>query len=265
MSEATAGRRQAGSAVGQPTGPRATGPTLDRRRVLRLALALPAAAALVSGCSGVTARRKEPDPLVALADAARADAALAAAAIAADPGLSARIEPLRAARAEHAAALDAEVVRVGGVPGAAAPTSVGPTAAPAAPPSGSAQARPRPEPLPRHRSRHGSSLSPRCGTPSRRRSAVPRIWCRVCRPSASVSSRPSPPAVRPTRRCSHERRQRPSRRRGGRLAAGRPGHRARGAVELRPRDRVPEAGAGRPRPAPTPRRTASCGARSRPR
>lgn len=140
MSEATAGRRQAGSAVGHPTGPRATGPTLDRRRVLRLALALPAAAAFVSGCSGATARRKEPDPLVALADAARADVALAAAAVAADPGLSARIEPLRAARAEHAAALDAEVVRVGGVPGGAAPTSVGPTAAPAAPPTGSAPA-----------------------------------------------------------------------------------------------------------------------------
>jgi hypothetical protein len=139
VSEATAGRRQAGSAVGHPTGPRATGPTLDRRRVLRLALALPAAAAFVSGCSGATARRKEPDPLVALADAARADVALAAAAVAADPGLSARIVPLRAARAEHAAALDAEVVRVGGVPGAAAPTSVGPTAAPAAP-SGSAPA-----------------------------------------------------------------------------------------------------------------------------
>jgi hypothetical protein len=139
VSEATAGRRQAGSAVGHPTGPRATGPTLDRRRVLRLAVALPAAAAFVSGCSGATARRKEPDPLVALADAARADVALAAAAVAADPGLSARIEPLRAARAEHAAALDAEVVRVGGVPGAAAPTSVGPTAAPAAP-SGSAPA-----------------------------------------------------------------------------------------------------------------------------
>jgi hypothetical protein len=139
VSEATAGRRQAGSAVGHPTGPRATGPTLDRRRVLRLALALPAAAAFVSGCSGATARRKEPDPLVALADAARADVALAAAAVAADPGLSARIEPLRAARAEHAAALDAEVVRVGGVPDAAAPTSVGPTAAPAAP-SGSAPA-----------------------------------------------------------------------------------------------------------------------------
>jgi len=140
VSEATAGRRQAGSTVGHPTGPRATGPTLDRRRVLRLALALPAAAALVSGCSGVTARRKEPDPLVALADAARADAALAAAALAADPGLSARIEPLRAARAEHAAALDAEVVRVGGAPGTAAPTNVGPTGAPAAPPTGSAQA-----------------------------------------------------------------------------------------------------------------------------
>ena len=144
MSEATAGRRQAGSAVGQPTGPRATGPTLDRRRVLQLMLALPAAATVVAGCSGATTDEDDrPDPLVALADAARADAVLAAAAVAADPGLSARIEPLRAARAEHAAALDAEVVRVGGVggvPGGAAPASVGPTAAPAAPPTGSAQA-----------------------------------------------------------------------------------------------------------------------------
>ena len=73
--------------------------------------------------------------LVALADAARADAALAAAVIAADPTVAARIDPLRAARTEHAAALDAEIVRVGGVPSTATPSTapaVG-TAGPAAP------------------------------------------------------------------------------------------------------------------------------------
>jgi hypothetical protein len=138
VSEATAGRRQAGSAARNPTGRRETGPVLDRRRVLRLALAVPAAAAVATGCTGTT-RRKEPDPLVALADAARADAALAVAAVAADPALAARVEPLRAARTEHAAALDAEVVRVGGVPGTATPMAT-PTAAPAAPPSGAAGA-----------------------------------------------------------------------------------------------------------------------------
>jgi hypothetical protein len=69
--------------------------------------------------------------LIALADGARSDAALAAAAVAANPDLSARVDPLRAARAEHAAALDAEVVRVGGTPSSG---SAAPTAAPTAPP-----------------------------------------------------------------------------------------------------------------------------------
>jgi hypothetical protein len=68
-----------------------------------------------------------PDPLVALADAARADAALAGAAVAADPGLAGRVDPLREARLEHAAALETEVVRAGGATAAATPT---PSAAP---------------------------------------------------------------------------------------------------------------------------------------
>src|SRR4051794_12573779 len=78
---------------------------------------------------------KGPDPLIALADGARADAALAAAAVAANPDLAARIDPLRAARTEHAAALDAEVVRAGGAPRSAAPTA---GTAPSAPASASA-------------------------------------------------------------------------------------------------------------------------------
>jgi hypothetical protein len=107
--------------------------------VLVLALLAPMAAAGLGACStGRTRTTKGPDPLVALADAARADAALAAAAIASNPDLTARVDPLRAARTEHAAALDAEVVRAGGTPGSAAPTA--PTAA--APPSGAASADP---------------------------------------------------------------------------------------------------------------------------
>lgn len=120
MNDATAGRRGAGT----PT----VGVLVDRRRILQLALVLPVAAGL-GGCGAATDRRTDrPDPLVALADAARADAALAAAAVAADPALAARIDPLREARTEHAAALDAEVVRMGGP--SAVPTAAPPTAAP---------------------------------------------------------------------------------------------------------------------------------------
>jgi hypothetical protein len=107
---------------------------LNRRRVLALALLTPVAAAGLGACGpGTTGRTKGPDPLIALADAARSDAALAAAAVAANPDLSARVEPLRAARTEHAAALDAEVVRAGGTGPSAAPTAPA-TAAPTAPP-----------------------------------------------------------------------------------------------------------------------------------
>lgn len=75
---------------------------LSRRRVLA-ALAL--APMAVAGCA-LERTPDGPDPLLALADAARADAALAAAVVAADPGLAGRVDPLGAARTEHAAALD---------------------------------------------------------------------------------------------------------------------------------------------------------------
>jgi len=120
VNDATAGRRGTGTPSGAVR--------VDRRRILALALVLPVAAGL-GGCGAATDRRTDrPDPLIALADAARADAALAAAAVAADPALAARIDPLREARTEHAAALDAEVVRMGGP--SAVPTAAPPTAAP---------------------------------------------------------------------------------------------------------------------------------------
>ena len=144
MNDATAAGRRPGSRAVAQAGLR---PTLDRRRVLQLMLALPAAATVVAGCSGATTDRDDrPDPLVALADAARADAALAAAVIAADPTVAARIDPLRAARTEHAAALDAEIVRVGGVPSTATPSTapaVG-TAGPTAPAGATGTAAPAP-------------------------------------------------------------------------------------------------------------------------
>jgi len=122
VNDATAERRGAG--------PPAAGPIVGRRRILQMALVLPAAATVLGGCSGVDRRATRPDPLIALADAARADAALAAAAVADTPALAARIDPLREARTEHAAAFDAEVVRMGGVSRAAVP----PAATAAAPP-----------------------------------------------------------------------------------------------------------------------------------
>ncbi len=131
-----------GAAAPRRDGPPARGPAVDRRRVLGLALLAPVAFGLGACGIGPDRRRRDPDPLVALADAALADAALAAAAVAASPDLGARLEPLRAARTEHAAALDAEVVRAGGSPRSAAPTAP-PTAAAAptaAEPAGVTQA-----------------------------------------------------------------------------------------------------------------------------
>ncbi len=84
------------------------GPT--RRQVLAALLLAPAAVAGVGACS--LGGEPQVDLLVALADQARADAALAAAAVAAEPDLASRLEPLRVARTEHAAALDAEVARL---------------------------------------------------------------------------------------------------------------------------------------------------------
>jgi hypothetical protein len=123
-------------------GPPVAAAAVSRRRVLQLALVLPAAASVLGACSGgPDGRDDRPDPLIALADAARADAALAAAAVAADPALAARIGPLREARTEHAVALDAEVVRArGALPTAVPPTAATPTA-PAAPPATLARVR----------------------------------------------------------------------------------------------------------------------------
>ncbi len=87
----------------------APGSRLTRRRLLVGLLLIPPA---VSGCALDPSTRQPPDPLIALAAAARADAALATAAITADPGLAARVQPLVDARTRHAAALDAEVARL---------------------------------------------------------------------------------------------------------------------------------------------------------
>jgi hypothetical protein len=93
--------------VRAPTGP-ATSPGITRRQVLAGLLLLPPA---LAGCSAARAPQG-PDPLIALADAARTDAALATAAITASPNLADRVQPLVDARTAHAAALDAEVARL---------------------------------------------------------------------------------------------------------------------------------------------------------
>jgi hypothetical protein len=129
VEDATAGWRRDGLL--------AAAPVLDRRRMLVLALVTPAAAIGLGACGPAAIRKpKAPDPLIALADAARADAALAAAAVAANPELATRVDPLRAARAEHAAALDAEVVRAGGTPNPATPAPAAGTARASAAPAG---------------------------------------------------------------------------------------------------------------------------------
>lgn len=98
-----------------------------RRQVLAAIVLAPAALG-AGGCSLLPDDR--PDPLRALADQARTDVALATAVAAANGGLAARVEPVRAARAAHAAALDAEVARrAGAAPAAAQPAVPGAAAA----------------------------------------------------------------------------------------------------------------------------------------
>ncbi|MGQ0575104.1 MAG: hypothetical protein ACT4RN_12995 [Pseudonocardia sp.] len=88
---------------------------LPRRQVLAAIVLAPAALA-AGGCALLG--DGAPDPLLALADQARTDAALATAVVAADALLAPRAEPVRAARAAHAAALDAEIARrAGDAPG----------------------------------------------------------------------------------------------------------------------------------------------------
>jgi hypothetical protein len=101
--------------------------TLTRRGLLTALLLVPPA---LAGCAPrPSAQAAAPDPLIALAAAARADAALAAAVIAATPGLAGRVGPVRDARTEHAAALEAEVARQAGT--TAAPGTPRSSAAPA--------------------------------------------------------------------------------------------------------------------------------------
>jgi hypothetical protein len=102
---------------------------VSRRRLLAGLLLVPPT---LAGCALFDpAQGTGPDPLIALADAARADAALAAAAMAADPALAGRVQPLVDARREHAAALDAEIARLD-------PSRPSSTAAPTPPRNGSA-------------------------------------------------------------------------------------------------------------------------------
>jgi len=100
---------------------------LTRRGLLAALLLVPPA---LAGCAPTpSGQAVVPDPLIALAAAARADAALAAAVIAATPAAAGRVGPVRDARAEHATALEAEVARQAGTTTAPAATPPATTAA----------------------------------------------------------------------------------------------------------------------------------------
>ncbi|SFM74489.1 hypothetical protein SAMN05216207_1002228 [Pseudonocardia ammonioxydans] len=97
-----------------------------RRRMLATTAATVALPPVLAACAPGGQRQDDAtDALLALADAARMDAALAVAAVTADPALAGRLEPLRAARMEHAAALD----QAGGRAPGSAPTPASPPAA----------------------------------------------------------------------------------------------------------------------------------------
>ncbi|MCI2420321.1 hypothetical protein MOQ72_23020 [Saccharopolyspora sp. K220] len=84
-------------------------PVLRRRSVLRLFAAVPVAAALTTACSSAS---DEPDPLVALATAAKSDAQLARAIAQAHSGLADAANEVAAARSAHAEAMQREIDRV---------------------------------------------------------------------------------------------------------------------------------------------------------
>jgi len=99
---------------------------LSRRRVLALAALAPAAGAGLAACTPGSGS-DGPDPLIALARQARDDVDLITATVTAAPALGDRLTPARTARADHAAALEAEVARVaGGTPASAAPATSAP-------------------------------------------------------------------------------------------------------------------------------------------
>jgi hypothetical protein len=107
---------------------------LSRRRVLGLGAALGGlalAGPALASCSRASGE-EGPDPLIALARRARSDAALVTAAITADPDLTARLDPVRSARADHAGALEKEIARYAGQTASATPAPA------AAPPAGPA-------------------------------------------------------------------------------------------------------------------------------
>ncbi|RRO16142.1 hypothetical protein EIL87_13880 [Saccharopolyspora rhizosphaerae] len=87
---------------------RASLPVLRRRRALRLFAAAPAVAVLAA-CGG---EPEEPDQLLPLATAAKADAALANAIARTHSGLAETARELAAARTAHAKALQREIDRV---------------------------------------------------------------------------------------------------------------------------------------------------------
>lgn len=101
------------TAAPAPAGPSGAGAGLpqarvSRRRVLAWCAAAAALPPALAACSpGSITGSDDKEALLALADQARADAALIVAAVTADPALAERLEPLRAARIDHAAALDA--------------------------------------------------------------------------------------------------------------------------------------------------------------
>lgn len=99
--------------------------SFTRRRVLVTAVAAVGVAPVLAACSpGIPQQDDATEALLALADGARMDAALAVAAVTGDPALAERLEPLRAARMEHAAALDQAGGRApGSVPAPATPPS----------------------------------------------------------------------------------------------------------------------------------------------
>jgi ribosomal protein S2 len=86
---------------------------VTRRRALAVLGLAGLAVPVLAGCTTSTAS-EGPDPLIPLADRARADVALVTAAIGADPALTDRLDPLRSARTDHATALQAEIDRLAG-------------------------------------------------------------------------------------------------------------------------------------------------------
>jgi hypothetical protein len=101
---------------------------VSRRRALAV-LGLGAAVPVLAACT-TSAADEGPDPLIPLAERARADTALVTAAITAEPALTAQLDPLRSARADHADALQKEIDRLAGDAASTATPAPAPPATP---------------------------------------------------------------------------------------------------------------------------------------